>query len=393
MHPSDRQILIDVSRLIWRSWRGNRATGVDRVCRAYVRRFRAQSLAVVQRRGRYYILNAKFSELLFELIIGGVSDFRSRFLRLSVLAFSTARQRAPRDGMFYLNIGHTGLDEPSLPKWIARNRLRAIYLIHDLIPLLHPEYCRPGEEAKHRQRMENVLKSAHGLIGNSQATIDDLAYFAGVNGLQMPPAVAAWIGGSEISTSVTAKSFDRPHFITVGTIEGRKNHSLLLHIWKNLVRQYGWDAPLLVIVGQRGWEASHALAMLDRAVDLKDHILELGDCDDLELASLIAGARALLMPSFAEGFGMPVAEALQLGTPVIASNLPVYREFAGTIPTYLDAIDGAGWTSAIADFTGDSLERKRQLQAMSGYDVPDWNSHFDQVQEWLAAIDGGLDTR
>jgi glycosyltransferase involved in cell wall biosynthesis len=88
---------------------------------------------------------------------------------------------------------------------------------------------------------------------------------------------------------------------------------------------------------------------------------------------------------------MPVAEALQLGTPVIATDLPVYREFAGDIPSYLDAIDGAGWTSAIVDFTGDSLERKRQLQAMQGYKVPDWKSHFDKVQEWLAAIDGGID--
>jgi glycosyltransferase involved in cell wall biosynthesis len=388
---SDRRILIDVSRLIWRSWRGNRPTGVDRVCRAYVQRFHTQSLAVVQRGGRHWVLNSKYSELLFELFTSGLNNFRSRFLRLSASAFSTARQRPPRDRMLYLNIGHTGLDEPSLPKWIARNRLRAVYLVHDLIPLLHPEYCRPGEEAKHRLRMENVLKSAHGLIGNSQATIDDLAFFAAANGLPMPPAVAAWIAGSQIPTSVTAKSFDRPHFITVGTIEGRKNHSLLLHIWKRLVRQYGLDAPLLVIVGQRGWEASHALAMLDRAVDLKDHVMELGDCGDVELASLIAGARALLMPSFAEGFGMPVAEALQLGTPVIATDLPVYREFAGTIPTYLDAIDGAGWMSAIVDFTGDSLERKRQLQAMQGYTVPDWKSHFDKVQEWLAAIDGGID--
>jgi len=391
VNTSDRRILIDVSRLIWRSWRGTPATGVDRVCRAYVQRFHTQSLALVQRRGHHYLLNAKYSELLFELFISGVSDFRSRFLRLSASAFSTARQRPPREGMLYLNIGHTGLDEPSLPRWIARNRLRAIYFIHDLIPLLHPEYCRPGEGAKHRLRMEHVLKSAHGLIGNSQATIDDLAFFAAANGLPMAPAVPARIAGSEIPTSVTPKSFDRPHFITVGTIEGRKNHSLLLHIWKRLVKQYGLDAPLLVIVGQRGWEASHTLAMLDRAVDLKDHVLELGDCGDLELASLIAGARALLMPSFAEGFGLPVAEALQLGTPVIASDLPVFREFAGTIPTYIGPIDGAAWTSAIVNFTGDSLERERQLHEMQGYRPPDWNSHFDQVQKWMATIDCGLD--
>jgi glycosyltransferase involved in cell wall biosynthesis len=131
--------------------------------------------------------------------------------------------------------------------------------------------------------------------------------------------------------------------------------------------------------------------MLDRAVDLKEHVLELPDCNDVELAGLIAGARALLMSSFAEGFGMPVAEALQLGTPVIASDLPVFREFAGTIPTYVDPIDGAGWKSAIVNFTGDSLERERQLQEMRGFRVPDWNSHFDQVLKWLTTIGCGLE--
>jgi len=361
-------------------------TGIDRVCYAYVRRFQEHSQAVIHRAGTYNILTPKHSDLLFDLFDADPTTFRRKFLRLSARAFPASRRRSREPEVLYMNIGHTGLDEPSLPRWIERNSLRAVYLIHDLIPLLHPEYCRPGEETKHRRRMENVLTSAHGLIGNSQATIDDLAFFAAEHDLPMPPAVAAWIAGSQIPSLVGRESFDRPHFITVGTIEGRKNHSLLLHIWKRLVRQYGLKTPLLVIVGQRGWEAGHSLAMLDRAADLKDHVIELGNCDDQTLAGLIAGARALLMPSFAEGFGMPVAEAIQLGTPVIASDLPVFHEFAGSIPTYLDPLDGVGWESAIMNFTGDSLERERQLQEMQGYRAPDWVSHFDQVQQWLASI-------
>jgi glycosyltransferase involved in cell wall biosynthesis len=234
--------------------------------------------------------------------------------------------------------------------------------------------------------MENVLKSAHGFIGNSQATLDDLAFFAAANDLPMPPAIAAWIAGSPIPSPTTASGFGKPHFIAVGTIEGRKNHALLLHIWKRLVKNYGLQTPLLVIAGQRGWEAGQALAMLDRAAELKDHVIELQSCDDNTLANLIAGARALLMPSFAEGFGMPVAEALQLGTPVIASDLPVFREFAGAIPTYIDPIDGVSWEATIMNFTGDSLERERQLQAMHGYRAPDWDSHFDRVERWLVSI-------
>lgn len=388
---AEHEILYDASRLIWRLWRGGPPTGIDRVCKAYVRHFGPRSRAVVQRRGAYHIFTERHSQSLFALFENGTSGFRRRFVQLAGRAFATARRSPPRKGMLYLNIGHTGLDDPSLPRWVARNDIRAVYLVHDLIPLLHPEYCRPGEQSKHRQRMENVLRSASGLIGNSQATLDDLTRFAESRGLPMPRSIAAWIAGPSIPSSVEPTSFDRPHFISVGTIEGRKNHSLLLLIWKRLVAKYGSDTPLLVLVGRRGWEAAHALALIDRAVDLKSHVMEFGTCGDEELASLIAGARALLMPSFAEGFGLPVAEALELGTPVIASDLPVFREFAGDIPTYLDSLDGRAWESAIMSFTGESLERERQVQAMSSYRAPSWESHFDVVDEWLKTIEDDRD--
>lgn len=382
----EREILIDVSRLVWRFWRGGLPTGIDRVCLAYMEHFRAQAHAVVQKGGRYHVLNRKHSDALFDILSANPAGFRRKFVQLAARAMPAARARPAAPGMLYLNIGHTGLDDPLLPDWTRRSGVRAIYFIHDLIPLLHPEYCRPGEQAKHQRRMANVLKSAAGLIANSQATADDVASFAESQSVAMPPSVVAWIAGSPIPPEVTPATFDRPHFVVVGTIEGRKNHSLLLHIWKRFAARYGAETPLLLIVGQRGWEAGHALAMLERAIDLKGHVRELGKCGDAELANVIAGARALLMPSFAEGFGLPLSEALQLGTPVIASDLPVFREFAGDIPTYLDPLDGIGWENTITGFTGDSLERERQRQAMTSYRAPDWTAHFAVVDKWLESL-------
>jgi glycosyltransferase involved in cell wall biosynthesis len=126
--------------------------------------------------------------------------------------------------------------------------------------------------------------------------------------------------------------------------------------------------------------------MLDGSDCLKKHVREFGSCGDDELANLVAGARALLMPSFAEGFGLPVAEALQLGTPVIASDLPVFREFAGDIPTYIDSLDQNGWERAIIDFAGESDERERQREAMIGFRAPNWQSHFQAIDDWLGTL-------
>lgn len=382
---TERDVLLDVSRLIWRLWRGRLPTGVDRVCLAYLEHFRGRSRAVVQRKGHHFILAESHSDELFDLLSSGPKGFRRGFIKLALRAFASARRAPERKNLLYLNVGHTGLDEPSLVKWTKESSVRAIFLIHDLIPLLHPEYCRPGERAKHERRIENVLRSATGIIANSEATLRDIRAFANAQGMSMPQSLAAFIAGSAVPHEVSPRRFDRPHFVTVGTIEGRKNHALLLHLWRRMAAE-GSDVPILVIIGQRGWEADEAIAMLDRSEDLDGHVIELSSCTDMQLAEIVTGAQALLMPSFAEGFGLPVAEALELGTPVIASDLPVFREFAGDIPTYLDPMDGVAWEQAIQAFSRNCGDRQRQLRAACGYRAPNWRSHFMQVDKWIETL-------
>jgi glycosyltransferase involved in cell wall biosynthesis len=381
-----REFLLDVSRLIWRVWRRRLPTGIDRVCLEYVKHFGSRSQAVIQRKGSTFVLSPKHSDRLFSLILEAPSNSRSAFIALGATAWTQASRSAPREGMIYLNVGHTGLDDPALPTWISKNAARAVYLIHDLIPLTHPEFCRPGEAAKHRRRMENALSSASGIIGNSQATLDELAAFASAKGLPMPPTLAAWISGPRAAQQISPRTLERPYFVTLGTIEGRKNHILLLQIWRRLIADLGDKAPILLIIGQRGWEAGPAIAMLDRMAELHGHVRELSRCGDEELAAWLSGARALLMPSLAEGFGLPIIEAFEAGTPVIASDLPVYREIVGDIPTYLDPLDGLGWERTIRAFTGDDPERERQKAVVAGYRPPDWPSHFEAVEKWLKAL-------
>jgi glycosyltransferase involved in cell wall biosynthesis len=381
-----REYLLDVSRLVWRTWRGGIPTGVDRVCLAYVKHFGSRSQAVVQRKGLQFVLSPRQSDRLFGLLLAAKPARRHEFVRFWAAAAPIGLARRPRRGAIYLNVGHTGLNEASLPAWIARHRLRAVYLVHDLIPLTHPQFCRDGEAEKHRARMENVLTSAAGIIGNSRATLDDLAEFARDQQLAMPPSIAAWITGSAHPSEHQPRNHSRPHFIAVGTIEGRKNHQLLLDVWRKLVADLGQDTPDLLMVGRRGWKADHVFDQLDDLGELKGKVHELGACNDEELSDWMRGARALLMPSFAEGFGLPVVEALQVGTPVIASDLPVFREIAGDIPNYLDASDAQGWERLIRVFIGDSPERSRQLTRMRNYRAPGWSDHFSTVERWLTSL-------
>lgn len=275
------------------------------------------------------------------------------------------RQRLARDfarlaaahesGGVYLNVSHHGLeDAETLTRLKTRLGVRAVFFVHDTIPIDFPEYARPGDAARHASRVRTVEALADAVIVNSRATRASLLRHApGLEDRGAPICVnPLWVSETFLEPPIApAAPGTRPYFLAVGTIEARKNHLLLLQIWRQLVEQRDNDAPCLVIAGQRGWEASAALALIDRCAALKDHVIERPGLTDRELVSLMAGARALLFPSFAEGFGLPVAEALAAGTPVIAADLPVLREVAGEAPLYLSTLDGSGWLDAIHAYT------------------------------------------
>jgi glycosyltransferase involved in cell wall biosynthesis len=236
--------------------------------------------------------------------------------------------------------------------------------------------------------MRTVLTTATGVIGNSQATLDELSAFAASEQLEDPVTLAAWLGLDPVPRAGQQAEHQRPTFVIIGTIEARKNHLLLLRIWSELVDSLGDQAPRLVIIGQRGWEAEQVFDLLDHDNQLKGHVIELDRSSDEELAGHLSSARALLFPSFAEGYGLPLIEALAAGIPVIASDLPVFREIGGDIPVYLNPTDAGGWKRVILDYAGsNSASRAVQLMRMNSFREPDWDGHFDRVELWLSRFD------
>ena len=232
-------ILLDVSRLIWRWWTGRLPTGIDRVCLAYIAHFGAVADAVIQWKGGRIVLTGADARRLMAVLAKGGPGFRRQLVQTLGGSLLRTFVAVPRRGQIYLNIGHSGLDDPSLDTWIARHGLRAIYLVHDLIPIDTPEFCRTGEAEKHVRRMTNALASASGIIVNSNATLLGLSAFATRHGLPGPPMIAAWLAGDTLPAIAPPPPSDRPYFVVVGTIEGRKNHILLLRLWKRLAERMG----------------------------------------------------------------------------------------------------------------------------------------------------------
>jgi glycosyltransferase involved in cell wall biosynthesis len=376
-----------VTRLVWRRWAGRQPTGIDRVCLAYLDRFSPHAQAVVHHPRYRRILDRTSSNELFDLLREPPKRFRSALLGRALRRLGGTS--CASGGRLYLNIGHTGLDSGRFRAWVRQSRVRPVYFVHDLIPITHPDLCRPGEAERHRSRMRTVLSTAAGVIGNSRATLDNLARFAQAERMPCPETLAAWLGTTAAGRRPRRVS-DRPTFVVLGTIEARKNHLLLLRIWSRLVARLGAEAPRLLIIGQRGWEADEVFRILDTDHSLTDHVIELNACSDEDLLSHLASATALLFPSAAEGYGLPVVEALGAGVPVIASDLPVFREIGQGIPMLLDAEDESSWEAAIVDFAqSKSAARAEQLQRLAGFRPPTWSDHFEAVEHWLAKMPSG----
>ena len=375
-------MLLDITRLLRRALRGERATGIDRVGLAYLEHWEQGARALVRLGGLWVTPDARGSSWLFAALREAAPASNLR----RIVAKALPRHRPVNRGSTLCNASLSGFDNSAYARAVRQRGLRAFYCLYDLIPLTHPEFCRAGAQDAWRQRLKVMSASASGLIVNTQAVRRDVLAYAGSAGLVLPPVAVVPLGVSPLPLAASEPPLEQPYFVTIGTIEARKNHLLLLHAWRRLCDTRPKDeVPRLVIIGQRGWECEQVLDQLDRNPALRGVVMELGTCDDAALSTWLRHARALLFPSFAEGYGLPLIEAMTMGTPAIVSDLEAFREIAESVPEFLDPLDGPAWRQAILDYsTPHSPRRAAQLERMRGFRAPTWADHFATVDAALS---------
>ncbi|WP_299193896.1 glycosyltransferase family 1 protein [uncultured Erythrobacter sp.] len=388
MRDTVRPVLLDVTRLIGRSWTGRRSTGIDRVCYAYLKHFRHRALAVVQLRGVIRVLDHELSERLFGMLLAPSAGFRGKFARLTPRLIAGRKPAVELSGLTYLNVSHTDFDLKAHWDWIANNGLRSAVFIHDLIPIRDPDLSRPIATNRNRKRARAALQQADRIIVSSHHVADDLRRFAAEQGLTLAALVISPIAGETFQAELCPPA--KPHFLCVGTIEPRKNHALLFDIWRELAAKMGAKTPKLVVVGQKGPMTGKLLAPM-RAPEIAPYVELHDSCTDQELAELMRNASALLFPSLSEGFGLPLVEALQMGTPVIASDTPIFREIGQGMPLLLGPTDKQAWIEAVAAHAKTPVSMADRAARAARFDAPDWDSHFEAVE--LAIAPSRLKTR
>jgi glycosyltransferase involved in cell wall biosynthesis len=401
--PAEQKIVIDITRLVGRYLDARLPTGVDRVSLSYVEHFRDQLRVIVRWRGLSGLFSKKISQDVAALLV--LWDF-AELTQMKRLLFQGALSNLSSlnaNGAFLLHTGHNDAESSALWRDIRWRKLRPIFFVHDLIPLSYPQFCRDGEGLRHEQRIRYMLQG-EALVANSAATLNALKQHAEKHTSIVPSSTVAFLApyhfqarddvqsGIPDQPLAVAQSIhnSRPHpyFVILGTIEPRKNHALLLKVWEALLAQFPEDVvPDLVVIGQSGWHSEDIELQLRDTATYKGRVHWMQKCSDSEMQVLISRARALLFPSFVEGFGMPMVEALTVGTPVIASDLPVYKEFAYEVPEYLQPDDVASWIKFIMAYAqdGNSL-REAQCHRIKAWVAPTWQAHFNKVNALLDAL-------
>ena len=394
-------ILLDLSRLLSRAHRGA-PTGIDRVELAYAEYLTGHKadgnhFVIIDPFGRVRRLPAGLTHRFLVAIAmywrrGEVSAARVRIFAwaiYSVALFCPLVGRRDFGGRqpALLVVSHMHLVQKSrIERALRSTGARFVAFVHDLIPIEYPEYVRPNHAERHTQRIETVASLADAVIVNSQSTALALEPWLEKAG-RMPPVSIAPLGVDiEQLPPVAPCVGGLPYFVLVGTIEPRKNHIILLHIWRRLAERYGADAARLVLVGRRGWENENIVDLLERSPSVMALVSERSDMSDTGMYELLRGSRAVLFPSFAEGYGLPLAEALALGVPALCADIPALREVGCDVPDYLDPLDGLGWLEAIEAYSDETSPRRlAQLARMPGWVAPSWQEHFVTIRGILAS--------
>lgn len=246
----------------------------------------------------------------------------------------------------------------------ARGRVPQVCTVHDMFPLTHPEVLTKRGARVLADGLARVFERADMIATPSQASAEAIVAHGGVTRDRV--RVVPWgVEGVEFTTAELADLQSRlglpdKFVMFAGTQEPRKNLTVLLEALRDLD-----DGANLVLVGPAGW--GDVGKQLGAASSERLHLL--GALERRDLLGVMTLASALVMPSLAEGFGLPALEAMAQATPVIHSECPALCEVVGNTGTVVNAADVAGWAREINGFCHDdgrsaelgSVARERSL--------------------------------
>jgi len=208
--------------------------------------------------------------------------------------------------------------------------LPQVAMIHDLFPLTNPEWFSEPDLSRAREAIDRSCGKGKPLFANSEDTAQRIR--ARYPALKSPIRITP-LGPGNLRPRTDRAPVERPYVLTLGTLEPRKNIPALIEGFALLRATH--PELRLVVGGGKGWREGPIFDRV-RELGLEDAVEFAGYVDDADLPRLFADAECFVMPSLAEGFGIPVLEAMHYGAPVACSDIGALAEVGGEIAVYFD---------------------------------------------------------
>ncbi len=276
-----------------------------------------------------------------------------------------------------------------------------IAIIYDLIPVIHPQFCDPFLIPSFTEWLHDSVKVVDGYIAISKTVEDELRNYLKVYAGQDTASRLMFgyfhLGGDftneQINKSQTRQelknAFSRPSYLIVSTLEPRKNHAYLIDafdiLWQNNI-----DVNLC-IVGRVGWKVEFLLDRIRTHREFGKRLFLWHDISDHELAFCYSHAKALVFPSYVEGFGLPIIESLSKGLPVLASDIPIHREIGKENIGYFDLSDPSDLARQIQEIETNGIPA--YLKVPEDYSWLTWRDSAHMLLEKIKDFSNNHKTR
>ncbi|RWZ78348.1 MAG: glycosyltransferase family 1 protein [Candidatus Microsaccharimonas sossegonensis] len=294
---------------------------------------------------------------------------------------------APGDALFIIE----GIwsDENYIQKIITFNGggVRIVQICYDILPLVTPQFSGHSTDW-----LDNYVKKIYPIctlvLSISKHTMQDVAAWLRMQKLEVPKLEMFRLGENfELLEPLKPNEDDirRNSFIlSVGTIEVRKNHTLLYYTYKQAALKQ-IELPKIVLVGRKGWKTENIYDLMTTDPDVKDKIIFLHNASDEELVWLYKNCLFTVYPSFYEGWGLPIAESMYHGVPCLASNTSSMPEIAGNLISYFDPTSPDKLLEQILTLLEPSNLKEARLKVKE-YKITTWDESYQQVKKYIMEI-------
>ena len=277
---------------------------------------------------------------------------------------------------------------PRYGELIARHKatapIRVVNLLYDLIPILRPEWLSPRHARQLSIWARQQMVNADLILAISQFQNREIETYLRRSNLPARTVRTIRLGDHPVSAGGAA---DRPSYVPprpfvlcVSTIDARKNHACLHHVWRRLVKAHGIACPQLLLVGMMHGSGLALLRQIRSDPLIGGLVVHLSAVGDRDLAWYYGNCLFTIYPSLYEGWGLPVGESLAAGRYCIASNVAPLTEAGGGWIDYFDPVDfDACFDLVDRAITRTDYVRRREEKLQAGYKAQTWRDSARQV--------------